>query len=221
MIHSLQINAVVFAFAILVAGGCSGGSPTRNGLRTTAASELTKVPLQPLTKLSVNGDFDGDGRRDILVQHLVSRRKAVEIDSAPDPEQTEFETQMHWYSAAGACVYLSCNSTRDTLYIGFAQGLYCLINIGDNNGDKRDEIALVVNELDMSRVNSCRIYSLCNNRWTRLESFMIHEEAFDRTEEIDGAAGEITGFLEKHDRVWMVVAGENAAMTPLQVPKCD
>lgn len=60
---------------------------------------------------------------------------------------------------------------RDTLYLGFAQGLYCLINIGDLNLDGKDEIALSVDYIDESLYNTCRVYSVYFDKWTELKQF--------------------------------------------------
>ena len=83
--------------------------------------------------------------------------------------------------------------------------MHCLINIGDNNKDGRDEIALVVDYLDISRVNSCKIFSLCKNRWKLLKEFGIHEGSFDfeTDHNLFPVFTEIKEFLEKKNGKWV------------------
>jgi hypothetical protein len=95
------------------------------------------------------------------------------------------------------------NNKTDTLHLGTAHGLYCLINIGDNNADGKDEIALVIDRLDFSRVNSCQIYSICNNKWTLLKQFSIHEGSFDFTTDKAPKFDNIKDFLEKQNGKWV------------------
>ena len=57
-------------------------------------------------------------------------------------------------------------------------GLYALINIGDNNSNGIEEIALVKNYFDFSNLNTCLIYEYDNNKWNLLFYYEIHESAF-------------------------------------------
>ena len=50
------------------------------------------------------------------------------------------------------------------------------------NNDKKDEIALVIDYCDYSSLNSCVIYSLCNNNWKIIKHFTINETSFDYIE---------------------------------------
>lgn len=119
-------------------------------------------------------------------------------------------------------------SNPDTLQIGVAQGLYCLINLGDLNADGKEEIALVVDHLDFSGVNQCEIYSYCSNQWTLLKRFSIHEEAFIYMTENALRFDAIKGYLEKRDGRWMYLDYEKALvsdeadskMMPLKVDLC-
>ena len=100
--------------------------------------------------------------------------------------------------------YLVLNKRNcDTLHLGTGSGLYCLINIGDNNHDGKDEIAFVVDNCDFSSLNSCNIYTICRNKWTELKSFGVNEFAFDYTTNEEPVFNEIPGFLEKHNGQWM------------------
>ena len=151
---------------------------------TVTKTAYDKIKLHKLEKLFVIGDFDGDEKQDTIFQHNYSRLTKTEIDYSADPFQNQWDTVVKWFYDQGANLYLAINkSNQDTLRLGTAQGLYCLINIGDNNADGKDEIALVIDYLDFSMVNSCKIYSMCKDNWTLLKQFGVHEDAFSFTSE--------------------------------------
>ena len=162
-----------------------------------------KIKLHKLQKLFVSGDFDGDGKRDTIFQHNYSRLTKTEIEFSADPFQNEWDTVVKWFYDHDADLYLTINKiNQDTLHLGTAQGLYCLINIGDNNADSKDEMALVIDHLDFSRVNSCKIYSLCKDKWTLLKQFGIHEDAFNFTSDKAPSFDNIKEYLEYTNNKW-------------------
>lgn len=77
----------------------------------------------------------------------------------------------------------------DTILFSPAIGTYCLINLGDNNNDGKDEVAVVPDLPDYS--NTCHIYTLCSHHWTELKMFSINEGGFTFPKEA------VPGFLEK------------------------
>lgn len=163
-----------------------------------------KIKLHKLEKLFVVGDFDGDRKQDTIFQHNFSKLTNTEIDNSADPFQNEWDTVVKWFYDQEADLYLTLNkSNQDTLHLGTAQGLYCLINIGDNNADGKDEIALVIDYLDFSRVNSCKIFSLCNDKWTLLKQFGVHEGSFDFTTDKAPIYESIKDHLEKQNGKWV------------------
>lgn len=162
-----------------------------------------KIKFHKLKKLFVVGDFDCDKKLDTIFQHNYSRLKKAEIENSADPFQNEWDTVVKWFYDQDADLYLTINNNnQDTLHLGTGQGLYCLINIGDNNADGKDEIALVIDYLDYSRVNSCKIYSLCKDKWTLLKQFGIHEDAFNFTSDKAPLFDNIKDFLEKQNGKW-------------------
>lgn len=163
-----------------------------------------KIKLHKLEKLFVVGDFDGDRKQDTIFQHNFSKLTNTEIDNSADPFQNEWDIVVKWFYDQEADLYLTLNkSNQDTLHLGTAQGLYCLINIGDNNADGKDEIALVIDYLDFSRVNSCKIFSLCNDKWTLLKQFGVHEGSFDFTTDKAPIYESIKDHLEKQNGKWV------------------
>lgn len=169
---------------------------------STASRDTIK--LHKLRKLFVVGDFDGDGKQDSLFEHHFSNLTKTEMDSAADPFQQEWDTVINWFYRQQETTYLLLNHMQsDTLHVGTTQGLYCLINIGDNNADGKEEIAFVSDYLDFSRVNSCNIYTLCNHKWTLLKKFGIHEDAFNFTTEESPVFTDIKDYLVKQKGKWV------------------
>ena len=159
-----------------------------------------KIKLHKLEKLFVVGDFDGDRKQDTIFQHNFSKLTKTEIENSADPFQNEWDTVVKWFYSQDADLYLTLNKiNQDTLHLGTAQGLYCLINIGDNNADGKDEIALVIDYFDFSRVNSCKIYILCQGKWTLLKQFGVYEGSFDFTTDKAPIFNNIKDYLEKQN----------------------
>lgn len=161
-----------------------------------------QISLYRPSRLWITGDFNGDKHMDTLREHVFSKLHHRSIDSVINPSENEWDDVVQWYYQNEIEVYLATSRTpNDTLRLGTAQGLYCLINVGDLNQDGKDEIALVVDYCDYSSLNSCKIYSICNGNWEPMKHFSIHEGAFDHTDEIT-ISTKIKGFLEKQNKQW-------------------
>ena len=193
-------------------------------------TSVDEIKLHKLKNLFVMGDFDGDEKQDTLFQHAYSNLSQAEIEYSADPHQNDREAVIDWFYKNEVNVSLTLNeSNPDTLQIGVAQGLYCLINLGDMNADGKEEIALVVDRLDFSGVNQCEIYSYCSNRWTLLKKFSIHEEAFTYSTDEAPRFDMIKRHLEKHDGRWMYLDYQKALvsdeadpkMMPLKLDPCN
>jgi hypothetical protein len=188
-----------------------------------------QLVYKPLRKLSLTGNFDGDGKTDTLLQDNISRRINSAIDTFPDPFNNEWDSVVDFFYREESDVVLALkNRKSDTLHLGTGMGPYCLINIGDNNKDGREEIALVPDLLDQSRVNSCVVYSLCQGKWQELMRFGIHEDAFNFTTDTIPVFNEIESFLEKKNGRWMYFDYNSYAqndsselgMKPLKIDRC-
>lgn len=174
-----------------------------SAFNSSIAQAQADTAFHKLNKLFTTGDFDGDKKPDTLYQHNYSRLQKAEIMYAPDPEKTDWDSVVKWFYRQQADVFLKMSGgSIPVLHLGTAQGLYCLINIGDINHDGKDEVALVADFCDYSNVNSCKIYSLCHNRWTLLKEFGIHEAAFSFTGNRMPLFKDIKGFLEKQGGKW-------------------
>jgi hypothetical protein len=191
--------------------------------------DRAKTNFHKLQKLSVTGDFDGDKKTDTIYQYNFSKREKKEIVFSPSPYKVEWDEVVNWFYDQDSDVTLAMNK-KDIVHLGTAQGLYCLINIGDNNKDGKDEVALVIDYCDFSRINSCKIYSLCHGEWELLKVFGIHEGAFDWNKgENRPKFNEIREFLERKNKVWMYkdndqqeydTPEEVGQMKVLKVDKC-
>ncbi|WP_281322567.1 hypothetical protein [Flavobacterium aestivum] len=194
---------------LLLCFSCSKTDKELNNLKaslnsSTDISKKTddKNTLHKLEKLFCVGDFDGDGKRDTIFQHNFSKLRKGEIEKSPDPAKNEWEDIIKWFSKQDSDVYLAFNKKdKDTLHLGTVQGLYCLLNIGDTNFDGKDEMAFVIDNLDFSNLNSCKIYSLCKGKWVELKQFNIDESAFDFTS-TKIASSDIQNYLEQKDNKW-------------------
>ena len=205
-LHSFLMTQMKRTFYLLILllalGACN--SPHENPVQSAVETKAEKVKFHQLKKLMAIGQFDGDQKVDTIFQHNYSKRTKAEIVLAPDPFQNEWDTIEKWFYDQDALVYLRLhNSPFDTLQLGIAQGLYCLINIGDNNADGIDELALVIDHLDRSRVNTCKIYTLCGPHWKLLKQFGIHEDAFNFNGQQAPVFDHITAYLEKQNGHWV------------------
>lgn len=209
---------------------CNSQTKKRVNISTIIKIADDKLQLHKLKKLFVLGDFDGDKNQDTIFQHNYSRLTRTEIENSPDPLQNDWDTVVKWFNEQDADIYLTLNkNNQDTLHFGTAQGLYCLLNIGDNNADGKDEIALVIDYLDFSEVNSCKIYSLCNKKWILLKQFSILESSFDFDTNKAPIFNNIKDFLEKRNGKWVYKDYSQESyetketfkkMTDLKVGKC-
>ncbi len=124
----------------------------------------------------IEGDFDGDGKKEKLAEHFFSGLDHKETnkfyDSLPEYEQLIALT-VHKKPIS----FVSCTNPKiDTLLIasqGQLLGLSMLRNEGDLDGDGGDEISYVVNWADFSNINTCYLMTCKDHHWQELYSFGI------------------------------------------------
>jgi hypothetical protein len=124
----------------------------------------------------IQGDFDGDGKKEKLTEHFFSGIDNKETnkfyDSLPEYDQLVVLTiKKDPYSFVS-----SGNPLIDTLHIssgGQLLGLSYLKNEGDLNGDGTDEVSYVVNWADWSNLNTWNIMTYKDHKWKELYSFPI------------------------------------------------
>jgi len=127
-------------------------------------------------RIVITGDFDGDGRKEKLVEHYFSGIKNKETNKF-DEGPTEYDQLVEAAEKKKPISFvLSDNKNIDTLHISSeAQsfGLAYLKNEGDLNGDGTDEVSYVVNWADWSNLNTWHIMTYKNKKWKELYSFAI------------------------------------------------
>jgi hypothetical protein len=151
-------------------------SKTRNPMEET----LNTIPknIKPVLgyRFILSGDFDGDGKKEKLIEHFYSGLDNKETnkfyDSLSDYDQlVALTVKKEPFSFVS-----SDNNLIDTLHIssdGQLLGLSYLKNEGDLNGDGTDEVSYVVNWADWSNLNTWHLVTYKNKKWTELYSFPI------------------------------------------------
>lgn len=213
----------LFVLAFLSFLGCNPSKPE-------TPIPVTKKPTQTLTipnSLSIEGDFDGDGNKEKMVS-FVSDSTGKAVNSIPYGEEWSETLDYVFSNGINTKLYIEGRKS-DTIKLGTSMGVYCLINLGDINNDKKDEIVFVTDHPDYSSVNTGRIYSLCNGKWSEIKTFGVHEEAFSTENEKKIVFKEIKGFLEQHKGKWLYSDYNDESYTmypppeqmkPLTVPFC-
>jgi hypothetical protein len=147
-----------------------------NEMLLFSKDSLSQIGFSKLSKLFLIGGFNGDGKKDSLIQNNISELTNQPIDSIPD---MPFDSlQRHFDKLYSRIIITSSNNKFDTLGLGSGKDLFCFINIGDNNNDKKDEIAVVVNNCSFTNICECQIFTLCDNGWKELKLFSIHRGTF-------------------------------------------
>jgi hypothetical protein len=124
----------------------------------------------------IDGDFDGDGQKEKLIEHYISTIDNKETNKFYE-NLKDFEQLMDLtINKKPFSFMLSDNKQIDTLKIcdGYQQnGISYMRNEGDLNGDGRDDLSLVINYTDYSNTNHCSIMSYKGSKWEEIYSFNI------------------------------------------------
>ena len=221
MLQHTKNYLLVLAFLSFL--GCSRSKP---GIPIPSTKKPTQTYSIPNT-LSIEGDFDGDGHKEKMVS-FVSDSTGKAVNRLPYGEEWNETLDYVFGNGINTKLYIE-GKKSDTIKLGTSMGVYCLINLGDINNDKKDEIVLVIDNPDYSSVNTGRIYSLCNGKWSEIKTFGVHEEAFSTENEKTVVFKEIKGFLEHHKGAWLYADYNDESYTmypppeqmkPLRVPSC-
>jgi hypothetical protein len=214
---------------ILLGISCSNHSKMNSnkfGIDSIKKVVIPTIKYIYLDKLFIIGDFDGDGLKDTLIQNNISGKTKMSIDSFPE---NQYDSLDRYFDRLEADIILKIkNQKTDTLHLGSGSGLFCLINIGDNNNDKKDEIALVVDHCDFTNISTCEIYSLYKTKWIILKTFKVHENAFTYRIGTKPNLNQINGFLEHRKTKWMYIdyyewfnaqSDKDTIMKPLKIKR--
>lgn len=124
----------------------------------------------------VSGDYDGDGKKEKLIEHFFSGLDSKETNKFYDSLSDYFQLVALTVKKEPVSFVISDNKLIDTLRIssgGQLLGLSYLKNEGDLNGDGTDEVSYVVNMADWSSSNTWHLVTYRNKKWTELYSFPI------------------------------------------------
>lgn len=81
----------------------------------------------------------------------------------------------------------------------YVTGIAYLINVGDINSDKKDDIAVVNSTIRYAgSTSTCKVFSYDSDKWKELLSFIIYETPYEKK----NATRKIPGFLEKKNGKW-------------------
>lgn len=127
-------------------------------------------------RFEISGDFDGDGKKEHLLEHYFS--------SIDNKETNKYYKGLNEYNQLVVLTQLkepysfvmSDNLKIDTLHIAKNNqlfGLSYLKNEGDLNGDGTDEVSYVVDWADWSNSNTWHIVTFEENEWKELYAFPI------------------------------------------------
>lgn len=205
-------TSLLSILSIILLAGYSGRSPRLQNTKEKPQQETSVVKdtvvdpdqMRKLRKLWIAGEFDGKPGHDTIVQRIYSYRTDSEMESGPDPLQFDADVMKKWHEEQQVSSTLIFRQGEGgTLNVGRRPMFYCLLNVGDNNRDGKDEIALSVNRFDESPENRCFIYTICDYRWVIVQDIGVHEDAFSFTGEGSPVFGEIKGYLKKRNGRWV------------------
>jgi hypothetical protein len=195
----IKLKLIFYTYIIFLLVGCNNSTKERDF--QIRKKQTNKVAFQKLENKFITGDFDGDNIIDTLNQTYFSRNIKNTLTEIPVIDDHDSLTDYYFKNDIQATLK-SKKTNLKNLDLGICFGTYSLINIRDNNNDHKDEIALVIDYCDFSVLNSCKIYSFCNNDWKLLNQFNISENAFFYAKDEKLNPNIITGFLEKKKNKW-------------------
>lgn len=179
---------LIVSFSILVSlyscGRLANNTDGKSSINKDSINKekVKKSPAEKLTpvlgyRFMITGDFDGDGKKEILTEHFISGIDHKE--TCKFYENGDYDTLVSLNYEKKPISLLTCNKQRiNDLIIdpdGKSLGLAYIKNEGDLDGDGADEISYVADWADWSNVNFCTIMSYKNQKWQDIYSFQIRD----------------------------------------------
>lgn len=196
-LNNLKYGIIIMLLATISCVG-NQSADKKGGVQDSLESNAKNITLKT-TDYYIVGNFEGR-EKDTIFFHYYSHRLKRETNQIPSSDNN-WDDIIDWFNYFQVETYFTYKN--DTLKIGEAYGLYCLLNMGDVNSDGKDEFAFVVDRLDYSQLNHCEIYTVCQSQFYLLKSFAINESAFDATKsDTPYSPTGIKDFLEKKNNVW-------------------
>lgn len=199
------INLAVLFLLLLILIGCEGkvknNDEAYKNIDTNDIKNEKSIILDSVKNISLLGNFDGDLINDTLFVKYYNKNNNDIVYEVPTNENC-WDSVIAWYFQNQVVLFLTMNH-NDTIYYGSVNGIFSLINLGDINNDKRDEIAIVVDRLDFSNLNSCSVYSYCSKKWEVVKWFKINESIYcDNLMQNSINQAFILNYLEQKDGIW-------------------
>lgn len=149
------------------------------------------------------GKFYSTNKIDTLRFKYYSFLSEKYLDSIPKPIDNDYDSCAMYYQKNS--IGLINQYPKNNFGFEPCFGFYFLENIGDNNKDGLDEIALVEDFADFSNLNSCKIFQFCHSDWKLLFNFKINEMSsftYTSKEEEKKYEHSILDGLEKRGKYW-------------------
>jgi hypothetical protein len=151
-------------------------SVSKAGNTNKSDTSLKKIVIPVFGyRFVITGDFDGDGKKETLVEHYFSGIDNKETNKFY--EGIDYDELVDRTIKNKPYSFVSCdNKLIDTLKISSSPqlfGLSYLKNEGDLDGDGADEVSYVVDGADWSNMNSWHIMTFKNKKWKELYLFAI------------------------------------------------
>jgi hypothetical protein len=175
---------IFYAIIIIVIGVSSCTTRAKTVLSDNTSEPTAVLPPLPENatpifgyRFAIEGDFDGDGKKEMLTEHLISlidrkeTNKYFEVEDYGDMVGLTIKKRNYSF-------LLSENTKIDTLRVhreGQIYGISFLKNEGDLNGDGTDEVSYVIDWADFSSMNSWNIVTYRKGSWKELYSFRISD----------------------------------------------
>lgn len=139
--------------------------------------EKTQLVYHPVEKIKIKGHFFSKSNVSVLEFKLFSNKTKQFLSTIPNINK-DFYGYWNYIESKEVEIILSSSTATKSLYLGAGSGFYYIENIGDNNKDNIDEIALVTKHPHQGAGNSLEIYQFCNLSWKKLFEFSINEDSF-------------------------------------------
>jgi len=172
------------ALPILLMTACHSNSSENEATRKNDSVSLAKNVFtdQMGGRFFLTGDFDGNGIKDTLFESYISLISKQESYKHYYFEETDKDNKKI-ISMHPLCRLYSHQSAIDSLLISNQydqSGIFLIENLGNITGDAGDEIGFIIDNADLSLVNTYFIYTYSNHQWKLLYRFPINEmKSFD------------------------------------------
>ena len=169
-----SIKIVVAFLCCLVLTNCTG---TQND-----KSDRLQTTNDPFERISVVGDFDGDSQPDTLQEAYINKNTKEEIEKINFDNCESRDCVDKFLETNNPGSYLFVKSRGDTIFLSYDKedyptfGITGLLNIGNIDENKGDELAIIIGWADYVSVTKCEIWTFNPDKWKKLKDFHIHEE---------------------------------------------